>query len=290
MGDLGTTPPAGCPAAAVDLMAVLEGALPTPSIAVVPKGAAASVDRPLEGVADRLGEAVDPTCGEVAGRFDRMDPRREQGLVCVDVADAGDQPLVHQGGLDRSAGASKRPMQARAVDRAGIRAKRRPQGALKRGEVGGAPHSTKAPWVDEAQRDASTVRGPKRPAQVLVGVGRQTPRPLERLRPEASGHPQMHADGTAGRLDRELLAMAVQGDNGAAPEQRCGDRPTGAPHDVAPPALHQKHLATNQKWGDRAADRLDFGQFRHGGRLRGGSAADVAGAGGTILSPASEAV
>src|SRR5437868_4050323 len=91
---------AGLVCAGVDFVALLEFALVTGGVAVVAEGAAAVADGLAEDPFDGAGEALGLIGGEAVGGSEGMDGGTEEGFIDVDVAEAGDEGLVEEGGFD----------------------------------------------------------------------------------------------------------------------------------------------------------------------------------------------
>src|SRR5690349_16411964 len=120
---------AGLAGAAIDVELLLEVAgQPVGTDEVAQRGAAAR-DRMREDAPDLECEALVALARHRARRARRMDPRGEQRLARIDVADADDDRLVHQELLDRGLAAARAAPQQFAVEgiRQGFRAETREQ-------------------------------------------------------------------------------------------------------------------------------------------------------------------
>lgn len=91
----------------VDAMELLEAAGPAVGVVEVAEGAAFVLQGAAEDALDAARQAGDVGWAERVGGSERMNGGVEEGLIDVNVAQAGDQPLVEQGVLDRSGGAGK---------------------------------------------------------------------------------------------------------------------------------------------------------------------------------------
>ena len=101
----------GSPPRAVGDEALLRRAVAAVGRAEVADRGALRLDAGLERRDDGRVEAGDAGAREAPGGRRGMDPRREQRLVGVDVADAGDDALVEERGLDRRLAARERARQ-----------------------------------------------------------------------------------------------------------------------------------------------------------------------------------
>ena len=98
---------AGLVVAGVDVVEVLEASWGAVGIDIVAEGAAAGVYGAAEDELDGLGELADLCVGEVVGGGEGVDGGDEERFIGVDVAEAGDEGLVEECGLDRAAGAGE---------------------------------------------------------------------------------------------------------------------------------------------------------------------------------------
>ena len=100
---------AGLPLPAVDLVKRLEIAQARRRGPCNPGSTSPSGDGPSENGPRRPPQRPEHRVAEGGGRGQRMDPRPEEDLVGVDVADAGDDPLVEEEALDAPLPAAKAP-------------------------------------------------------------------------------------------------------------------------------------------------------------------------------------
>ena len=131
-----------------------------------------------------------------------MDPRREEDLVGVDVADAGEHLLVHERRLDPAARPAKPRGELVAADLQGI-------GAVRAREGGGGLVRAGEP-VDLAQPPRVAIpdhrlgfRQPERQADVFGSIGIDEPK--------ASSHPRLDDDDSPviGERDHDPLSPAT---------------------------------------------------------------------------------
>src|SRR6185312_4492857 len=94
--DQGTASAAALTIAFIDVELLAEGAGIAVGAHVITQCRAAGADRGAEGGAHGAQQARAIALGEPAGAATRMDAGAKQGLAGVDVADARDQPGVHQ--------------------------------------------------------------------------------------------------------------------------------------------------------------------------------------------------
>ena len=88
----------------IDAVKKLEAACFAIGIDIVAQGAAAMVDGAAEDQFDGAIEAEDLLASQPIGGDGGMNPSVKERLVGVNVADAGDQTLIEQGGFDGAAG------------------------------------------------------------------------------------------------------------------------------------------------------------------------------------------
>ena len=180
-----------------------------------------------------------------------------QRLACVDVAEAGDHPLIEQRRLERralaGAGARERGAVERGIERLGThRAERAMARQLAR------RHEIHHP---EAARVVEDHRGARRHVKdhVVVRVGRLGGRAALALDAKPAGHAEVHQQ----RLVRRQLGDEIL----AAPTQR-PDRPAGQARreiarkrtpEVPAPQLDALEARAFHGGRDLAADLFDFG-------------------------------
>jgi len=85
-------------------MEELESAFFAVGIDVIAQGASAMIDGAAEDQLDGAVQAIDLLASEAVGGGSGVDTAVEEGFIGIDVADAGDEALVEQGGLDGAAG------------------------------------------------------------------------------------------------------------------------------------------------------------------------------------------
>src|SRR4051812_4303609 len=117
------------PGAAVDLEVLLHAATTPLGVAIVAQRGALACNPHLERGPDRLAQPRDLVSVEGACGAQRVDPRTPEGLVRVDVPDAGRRPLVEERGLDGRSPARERLRQGArreaALERLAAKAPRR---------------------------------------------------------------------------------------------------------------------------------------------------------------------
>ena len=241
-------------------------------IDVVAQGGPAGADGACEGLADGPAEAAGLLAVEGASRLQRVDSGAKEGLVGIDVADAGDDLLIEQRRFDRPAGGGQGGSQVVVADGQRIGPEPGPVDGLQRSAriEGGQPaESTR---IAEDQAVARRVCG-EAPDDVevifagwLAACGKED---------ELAAHAQLHEQrrGIPVGDDGELLAMAAQFADAAAFQQRAAHahgRGSGnaqmlkADH-VVPRDVHSRHGAAKETGGECAEEMFDFGKFGHDG-------------------------
>src|SRR3954452_10057827 len=99
------------PRAVVNAMEQLETTGHPVRVHVVAQATAAVLDRAAEDALDRPIQSPDVVLAQVARRARRVNAGEEERLVHIDIAEAGDQPLVEQGGLNRAPRAGQSRLQ-----------------------------------------------------------------------------------------------------------------------------------------------------------------------------------
>ena len=218
--------------------------------------------------ADR-GEQVGRALAHAARRSGRVDPGAKQRLGDVDVAEAGDAPLIHQERLDRGADTGERRGQrGRVQARQRVRSDARERRRRRKRSSGRNP--AEATRIDEAQLVAA--REPERDVCVRRARG------AGRLDAQPPGHAEVDqhaarigspcdACATATRMNlpiRRTPAIARPIATARRPRtstlrRRCSGWP-----------LHQTDSMRRPRRRGRqpAHDRLDLGQLRHRRRFR----------------------
>ncbi len=97
----------GLALAGVDAVEELEAAFFAVGVDVVAQGAAAMVDGAAENQLDGAVEAEDLVASQSVAGDRGVDSAVEEGFIGVDVADAGDEALVEEGGFNDAAGFGK---------------------------------------------------------------------------------------------------------------------------------------------------------------------------------------
>ena len=105
----------------IDPMKVLEFAGVAVGIHVVAEGTAAAADGAAEDLFHAAREPADAIERQVAAAGERVNARREERFVDVNVAEAGDEVLVEQCGLDRAAGLRQAAKELGRGDRERVR-------------------------------------------------------------------------------------------------------------------------------------------------------------------------
>jgi len=93
--------------AAIDAMGLLIGARAPPGVHVVANAAAPGLDRSLKDGLHGFCDQLDFLILESIGNLKGVQPRSEENLVGVDVADARNHPLIEKSGLHRQAMATQ---------------------------------------------------------------------------------------------------------------------------------------------------------------------------------------
>ena len=194
-------------------------------------------------------------------------------LIHVDVAQAGDQRLVEQGGLEGAAGSTKAGF-AGAAERfrvgQGVRAEGGPAACAEVVEGGVRPERTEAAGVAETEREGVRVigRGGEGPFNVNV-VGRGV-----RIEGQAARHAQLDDEDAAAVGDEgELFSVSEEGGEGGAVEEVGAGRGlsggaatlAGGVDDVGAADADGSDGAAQEARHEGEADGFDFGKFRHGG-------------------------
>ena len=186
-----------------------------------------------------------------------MDAGVKQDLVGVDIADAGDDPLVEQAGLDASAPAGEGFPELGEPEGQGLG----PEPAELRGRPGfggrerhGEPE---LPDVAEAEFAAGI---PESDGQVGVLVARSARFAEKQL----AGHLEVEEEGQPPReVDDDHLTPAPDAENRPAPE-RPQARRSGTADDRRKKDPDLPDLPPGQPGPEAADDGLDFGELGHG--------------------------
>ena len=229
---------------------VLEGALHAIGIAEVVDRRALGVDARLQRLDDRAGELVELGARQRPRRSQRVDARAEERLVGVDVADAGDPPLVEQERLDRRTPAARELSQVPAREAASNGS--RPRRA-----------AMKAAWPRDraAARPFRTGAGHEKQLAVAEVEDHARVRRSRAGRAAASRHAQV--DG------QEDVVFELEDEVLAAPAETLDLRPSVAAASSAAASGRTalvEHLDAAEDAAvdvrcQAAPDRLDFGQF-----------------------------
>ncbi len=153
--DGGAADAAGLAGALVDAVFELEEAFDAVGVDVVGDRGAAEADGVVEDLDEGLAELFEFIFGEATGRAAGADAGAEEAFVGVDVADAGEQGLVEQGGLDGELAAAEEGGEGVGRDGEGLGAGRGEGFAF--GEVA-ALEAAKAAGIDEAKLLAARKR------------------------------------------------------------------------------------------------------------------------------------
>lgn len=245
---------AGLAGAAVDFVFELEEASNAVGIDVVGYGGAAELDGVVKDVDQGGTEAGELRAGELTGPAARANAGAKEALVGVDVANAVEQRLAQQSGLDGELAAAKERGKLGIGDGEGF-------GAGAEIELGGADgEPAEAAGVDEAQLMAAGER------ENSMGVWRK--RNLRRGDEQAAGHAEVDEElgGWAG-------GMAEGCDDGLADAADAVDAGMGEDvDDFGFGGLEGLRLAAGPDVLDALAvdagvdavgDGFDFGQLRH---------------------------
>lgn len=184
-------------------------------IEVVAEGRPAGVDGVGEDASDGAGEPADVRSGEAVGACERVDPGVVEGLVGVDVADAGEKGLVEQSGFDGPCGAGQGWGEAFAVDVERVGAEPGPA-PFEVGRVGQCPEAAEASWVAEGESGAVV-----EPPEDVEVVGLTEPSAAWSDE-ELSGHAEVNEQRASGGADEgELLAASSDVGDPVAGEELC---------------------------------------------------------------------
>ena len=197
------------------------------------------------------------------GRAQRAEPCAEQGLAYVDVAKAGDDLLVEQGGLDRRPLAGERSRQAgrgeARVERLGTEFGQQSMRVLE--PCQNQIDRTESARIDEAHAPAVV----RLQHQVLVRRGLVRAR---RTQDHPTGHAEMQQHRIAtGQSHQDVFAAAAEPFDARAGQpllQALRQRP--AQVRAIGDGAHDQ--ATLQPLLKASHHRLDFGEFRHWGAAR----------------------
>src|SRR6185436_7958018 len=183
----------------------------------------------------------------------RLDPRAEQALARVDVADTDHALRVHEELLDRNSQASREPVQARAGQRARQRLDAEVREQRVAIDVATRPeHRAKAARIAQAQALIA-----EQQVEVIVLARRRA----RRDEPQAARHAEMKNEVSIAAIDQQIFAAPANRAHLASRERtyRAWNRP-------AQPRLahcHGRNDLTDDMRCEPATGDLDFGQFRH---------------------------
>src|SRR5688572_24179997 len=138
---------AGFTFAVVDAVEALEGAGVAVGVHVVAERAAAVSDRAAEDLLDGASQVRHLLAREVAGEGEGVDLRNVERFIYIDVAEAGEESLVEQGGFDRTFRARELVGELPGADEEGLGA----EVFFGVGGTGEAPDAAEAARVAEAQ-------------------------------------------------------------------------------------------------------------------------------------------
>ncbi len=184
-----------------------------------------------------------------------------QDLVGVDVADAGDDPCVHEKGLDRLVPVAGKLLQVAGVEPVaeGFHPETGGKLLLQPARLAGRPDNDTAEAAAVVEAQLATVIQPQA-EMVVPGAGA-----LPGKEPQAAGHAEMHHQYRSfPHPDKQVLGPPVDGRDGAAldplPEQPARHGPAQPP--VAP--AYPGDPAAGQVRQQSLARYLHLGQLRHG--------------------------
>ncbi len=239
---------------AIDTVPFLKRARSARRVRIVPKRGAAGVDRRTQRLPNPARQAAYPGVAHVRCPRGRMDARNKQRFVAVDVAEAGNHPLIEKQGLDLPAPATQTP-QRRNADGQGIRPGRRQAGG-RTVRPGVKPDAAEPPRIADAK-----VGGAPRKTHANVRVASQRRAARFELRPTA--HPEVN-DQFSRRPERkdDSLSDAFDAVETAA-RQSALKRPPAPAHVIRPGNPYRRHHRSDQRTTKLAHDRLNFGQLGH---------------------------
>ena len=207
-----------------------------------------------EDVAHVAGERDVALARDAAGRALRRDAGAEQRLGGVDVADADDDPLVHEEILDRPPAPARAREEIVAVERVAERFGTEVAQQLVRA-AGRLPEpATEAARVVEAQQ-ASRIEH-----EVDVVVRAQ--RDVGREHAQRPGHAEVHDHGARLGVQQQVLRAALDRRDALA-AQVGGERFRHGPAQCALAHDELAHDASRHVRRDAAARGFDFGQLGH---------------------------
>lgn len=248
-------------ATAVHAMRLGGGARAAQGVDVVAERAAALGDGGVKHLTDALGERVPLAGVEVAGRGERMEPGEEERFVRVDVADAGEDGLVEQDGLDGTGGAAGGVEQLGAIDGEGVGPEVFPCDGVELVAGGDGAKAAETPRIAE-EHGGVVADGPQRVHMRVDGecvwvVHEQ----------DLTGHAELDDEATSVMGDDgELLAATFQGGDGGVTEQGQGASRGGSREGRADIGAKQPGVgdgSTHEAWLEGAAEGFDFRKFWH---------------------------
>lgn len=246
--------------AAVNFMLELEKPDPAFGILVVPDGRTAPGHGPAKNAAQTPPQTANFFRAQAGGGNQGMEPRREQDLIGIDVADTGQKALVEKQALQTACAAPDETREFVEADLKRFRAKTLESAFL----------SARLPPIQSQPAEFShipeaEVFAPSGETEDKMGV--PVARPAGWTQQELSGHLEM----------KDQARSILQGDDQvfAPPAQLGHPKPLKPPQVGRPAALQHmpmKHAAAGDPPADEAAvqappNGLDLREFRHGGIL-----------------------
>ncbi len=255
---------AGFAFAGVDFPGVLEVAEFAAGLAVVAQRAAAGgygfFQRGFYGGDEAGGSGTGDGAGEAAGG----DAGAEEGFGDVDVAEAGDDGLVEQGGFYGVSAVCQRGGEGGGGEGGaqGFRAHVGEEFVLVFGGGGHEVEAAEAAGVHEG--DAPVVAGDEDHVFVGGGEGRDARLGVIGCDGHAAGHAEVDQEGVAaGEAGEEVFAAAAEAEDAGAGEAG-GEIGGQGPAQVCPVDGGVGDDTILQAGGEASHDSLDFGEFRHG--------------------------
>ncbi len=246
---------------AVDRVLILECSRLALGISVISEGGAALGDGGLKDLGDGVGETGGLGLGDGVSAPQGGELGLEQGFVDVDVAQAGDEVLVEQGGFEPPPGFAESGVERLRLEGRGIGAQGGDVTCEELGQIGVDVEVAEASRVDAL--DAGMGQ-----AEDEVGVGLGGPgvcaggaRRRVGVGEDLSGHAQVdrQCGALVGGGEDELFSVAED------LVERLADQTVGIPLAVVgAQGVHSKNGLGRDEGREGAADGFDFGKLGHG--------------------------
>jgi hypothetical protein len=232
-----------------------------------PVGDVAGLRGVADGAAQRGVQAAHRFLGQVTGGTGGVQAGPPQGLVDEEVAEAGQDGLVHQRRLQSAAPAGERGGEGAAVDRGrvGPLAAHDVRGCGPVGRAVGQPQAAQFAHVAVAQLPAAVVEGE---GDTVVAVRRLVGGAAE----QAAGHAEVQEQGRAvvAGAGGGQQPLAVAGGLGEGAAAQPVTEPAGghAVQHAVVGDVHPRDAPAAGAGGQGPAETLDIGQFRHAAIVR----------------------